>query len=237
MMPVSKETLALFRKVRTSDVTDALDSMGLQQRYEMHPRMRPMFDGVRFAGLAHTYEYRIIDKPLQPMSYEEFDTRQYKRNPDGSTAADALWRGPGGGAPDEVIVIDAKGTHAGILGSANTLDCQVRGTVGFVIDGVCRDSSECILQRTPVFCTHRSPAHPMGRIVKTSENAPIVCAGAVVLPGDVVLGDDDGVVVVPAAIADEVARRAILIQVKDRPGRRRNYELLGLPLDETVALE
>ena len=236
-MPVSKETLALLRKVRTSDVTDALDSMGLQARYEMDPAMRPMIDGIRFAGLAHTYEYRVNDRPLQPMSYEEFDTRQYKRNPDGSTAADALWRGPGGGAPDEVIVIDAKRTRAGILGSANTLAAQVLGTVGFVIDGVCRDSSECMIQRTPVFSTLRSPAHPMGRIINVSENAPIACAGVVVHPGDAVIGDDDGVVVVPAAIADEVARRAVLIQAKDRPTRRRSYELLGLPLDETVALE
>jgi regulator of RNase E activity RraA len=236
-MPVTAATLAAFRSVRTSDVTDALDSMGLQERYEMDPAMVPMFPGIRFAGLAHTFEYRRIDKPLQPMSYEEFDERQYKRNPDGSTAPDALWKGPGGGAPDEVIVIDAKRTRAGILGSHNTMECQIKGTVGFVIDGVCRDSTECMIQKTPVFCTVRSPAHPMGRIVNTSENAPIVCAGVVVRPGDVVIGDDDGVVVVPAEIAEEVARRAILVQAKDRPNRRSCYERLGRAFDETVTLE
>ena len=52
--------------------------------------------------------------------------------------------------------------------------------------------------------------------------------------GDVIVADDDGVMVVPQEIADEVACRALLIQDKDRPGRRENYKKPGLPLDETV---
>ena len=228
-MPVSKETLAVLRSVRTSDVTDALDSMGLQQRYEMDPEMRPLFFGVRFAGIARTAEYDLIDRPLSPMSYEEFDERQYKAGPDG------LWHeaGPWGG-PDEVLVIDAKRTRAGILGSNNTLIGRTKGVVGYVIDGACRDSYECVLQKTPVFCTVRSPAHPMGRIGPVSDDRPITCAGVTVRPGDVIVADDDGVVVVPQEIAAEVARRADQIQDKDRPGRRAAYEKLGLPLDETV---
>ena len=228
-MTVSKETLEILRSVRTSDVCDALDSMGCQQRYEMEPEMRPLYSGIRFAGIAHTAEYDLTDKPLTAMSYEEFDQRQYKRGPDG------LWREAGPwGAPDEVLVIDAKRTRAGILGSANTLQGRLRGAVGYVIDGVCRDSYECIIQKTPAFCTVRSPAHPMGRIRPVSDNEPIVCAGVVVKPGDVIIADDDGVVVVPQELADEVALRAKLIQDKDRPGRRTAYEKLGIPLDETV---
>ena len=228
-MPISKETLAVLRSVRTSDLADALDSMGLQQRCEMEPAMRPMYAGIRFAGIAHTAEYDLIDKPLAAMSYEEFDERQYKPGPEG------LWREAGPwGAPDEVLVIDAQRTRAGILGSANTLGGRIQGVVGYVIDGTCRDSAECILQKTPVFCTVRSPAHPMGRIGPVSDNQPITCAGVRVEPGDAVVADDDGVIVVPQAIADEVARRAELIQDKDRPGRRKGYEALGLPLDDTV---
>lgn len=228
-MAVSEETLAILRSVRTSDVTDALDSMGLQQRYEMDPEMRPLFFGIRLAGIAHTAEYDVIDKPLEPLSYEEFDERQYKEGPDG------LWHEAGPwGASDEVLVIDAKRTRAGILGSHNTLIGRIKGVVGYVIDGTCRDSLECIIQKTPVFCTVRSPAHPMGRIGPVSDNQPIVCAGVTVRPGDVIVADDDGVVVVPQEIAEEVARRAKLIQDKDRPGRRAAYEKLGLPLDETV---
>ena len=153
-MAIDKETLETFRSVRTSDVADALDSMGLQQRCEMDPVMRPLYFGIRFAGIAHTAEYDIIDEPVPAMSYEEFDERQYRDGPDG------LWREAGPwGAPDEVLVIDAKRTAAGILGSSNTLGGRCKGVVGYVIDGTCRDSYECIIQKTPVFCTVRSPAH------------------------------------------------------------------------------
>ncbi len=229
-MAVSQGTLAIFRSVRTSDVSDALDSIGLQQHYVMDPEMRPLYPGVRFAGIAHPQAYASGEvDPLPPMSYEEFDRRQYQPGPQG------LWHEAGPyGAPDEVLVIDAQRSQAGILGSANTLFARAKGTVGFVIDGACRDSAECILQKTPVCCTVRSPQHPMGRLVVVSDNEPIVCAGVAVRPGDVVIADDDGVVVVPQEHAVEVARRARLIQEKDRPGRRAGYQALGLPLDETV---
>jgi regulator of RNase E activity RraA len=228
-MTITDDTLRVARSVRTSDVADALDSMGLQERFQMDPRMRPLFPGIRFAGIAHPMAYEITDRPLEPMDYDEFARRQYAPGPDG------LWREAGPwGAPDEVLVIDAKGTAAGILGSANTLSGCVKGTVGFVIDGTCRDSYECTLQSTPVFCTVRSPAHPMGRIRAASDGDPIVCAGAPVRLGDLVVADDDGVMVVLHEIAIEVMDRARRIQEADRPGRRQDYERLGLPLDGTV---
>lgn len=228
-MTIDPEVLLIARSVRTSDVTDALDSMGLQARHQMHPLMRPLFPGIRFAGAAHPMAYDVIAEPLEAMSYEEFSRRQY------APGGDGLWREAGPwGAPDEVLVIDAKGTAAGILGSANTLFGRSKGTVGFVIDGTCRDSYECTIQRTPAFCTVRSPAHPMGRIRAVSDGEPIVCAGAPVRSGDLVVADDDGVVVIPHEISGEVIDRAQRIQDADRPGRRKSYEKLGLPLDETV---
>jgi regulator of RNase E activity RraA len=227
---IDEATLDTLRSVRTSDVSDALDSMGLQERYVMEPRMRPLFPGIRFVGIAHTAEYELTDARLEPMTYDDFADRQYAPGPRG------LWHeaGPWGG-PDEVLVIDAKGTIAGILGSANTLAGRTTGVVGYVIDGACRDSYECTVQRTPAFSTVRSPAHPMGRIRAVSNNQPITCAGVEVKPGDVVVADDDGIVVVPQAIAAEVADRARRIQEADRPGRREGYRKLGLPIDETVA--
>ena len=63
-MAISKETLAILRGVRTSDVTDALDSLGLMNTYEMDPRIRPLFPGIFFAGIASTAEYRVINRPI-----------------------------------------------------------------------------------------------------------------------------------------------------------------------------
>ena len=64
-MAVSKETLEIFRSVRTSDVTDALDSLGLQQRYEMDPAMRPLYPGIR---LRRHRPHRRVRPPRQAAS-------------------------------------------------------------------------------------------------------------------------------------------------------------------------
>ena len=74
----------------------------------------------------------------------------------------------------------------------------------------------------------------MGRLRAVSDGEPIVCAGAPVRSGDLVVADDDGVIVVPSEIASEAIDRAARIQEADRAGRRKSYEALGLPLDETV---
>lgn len=236
-MPLSNKTIELYRILRCADVCDALDSMGLQDLYEMALTMRPMFPGIRFAGPAHTIEFDRYDRRMPAMSYEEFDKKQYAPIEEGGYSSYAL---PGvpkyQGARGEVLVIAAHGTRAGVLGSANTLDYMTKGVVGFVIDGTCRDSGECIMQRSPVFSTVRSYTHPMGRIRIKSDNQPVVCAGVVVRPGDMIVADDDGVIVVPQDIADEVGRRAYRIQQKDRVDRRRFYEKLGRKFDETVEL-
>lgn len=132
-------------------------------------------------------------------------------------------------------VIDANRSRAGVLGSANTLMGKAAGMQGFVIDGACRDSYETILQGIPVWCTVRSFSRVEWRIKFGSMNQEIVCAGVRVRPGDVVMGDDDGVLVIPAELAGEVAVRAFDILERDKAHRRRLYEQLGLPPDETVS--
>jgi regulator of RNase E activity RraA len=237
-MAISKDTLAILRKVRTSDVTDALDSLGFMNTYEMDPRLRPLFPGIFFAGIAATAEYRVVNVPVPRLSYEDFDSRQYKKGPDGKAASDALWTGGNAmGAPDEVQVIDTKLSRCGLLGSNNVLDAKIKGTVGFIIDGACRDSGECIQQQSPVFCAIRSMRHMAGRLELASENQPINCGGVLVRPGDGIIADDDGIVVIPQAEAEEVARRAWMVQDKDRRMRRAFYEKLGMKMDKTVELE
>ncbi len=237
-MAVSKQTLEILRRVRTSDVTDALDSLGYMNTFEMDPRLRPLFPGIFFAGIAATAEYRVVNHPIPRLSYEAFDERQYKRGPDGKAAPDALWTGGNAmGAPDEVQVIDTQLSRCGLLGSNNVLDAKLKGTVGFIIDGACRDSNECINQKSPVFCAVRSMRHMAGRLELASVNQPVNCGGVLVRPGDGIIADDDGIVVVPMEDADEIAKRAWMVQDKDRRMRRAFYEKLGMPYDKTVELE
>lgn len=233
-MAVAKEVLEKIRKQRNADLCDALDSMGLQDKYEMDLEMVPLYDGLRFAGIAHTQEYMRVSEHMPYLSYEDFDRLQYTSRSQGGyhfvmdDCPPVL--------ADEVLVIDAKRIRGGILGSDNTLAMQAGGVVGFVIDGTLRDTPECLRQKTPCFYTVRSYTHPMGRIAQKSDNEPIHCAGVYVRPGDIISGDDDGVLVIPQEIAAEVADRAYKIQQKDRINRRRTFERLGLPLDETVEL-
>lgn len=236
-MAISIKTIELYQILRCADVCDALDSMGLQDRYEMALNMRPIFNGICFAGIAHTQEFDYYDHKMPTMRYEEFDKKQYLNIEDGGYSS---YNRPGvekyEGNPREVLVIAAQGSRAGILGSANTLSYITKGVVGFVIDGTCRDTGECIMQSAPVFSTIRSYTHPMGRIRIKSDSEPIVCAGVYVCPGDMIIGDDDGVICVPQSIAEEVGKRAYKIQQKDRIDRSRFYDKLGRESDETVEL-
>jgi RraA family protein len=107
-------------------------------------------------------------------------------------------------APGDVIVVDAGGevTHA-IIGDIMTSLAEKRGVAGFVIYGAIRDSVEIGARRFPVYAcgvTHRGPyKNGPGEI-----NAPIALNGMVVHPGDIVVGDADGVVAVPQAHAEEI---------------------------------
>jgi RraA family protein len=107
-------------------------------------------------------------------------------------------------APGDVIVVDAGGdlTHA-IIGDIMSSHAEKRGVAGFVIYGAIRDSAEIGARRFPVYAcgvTHRGPyKNGPGEI-----NAPIALGGMVVHPGDIIVGDADGVVAVPLAHAAEI---------------------------------
>jgi regulator of RNase E activity RraA len=229
---ISHELVELYAKVRTTDVSDALDSMGIMDRQTMDEDMRPLWEGCTFAGVARTVQLYPSTRVLYPVSYEEYDAR-YGQWTDGSYA----WSSEVGKTPDQVWVIDEGGISAGLLGSMNTLEGMVKGVRGYVIDGVCRDSDEVIMQEGPVCCTSRRPSHVYGRTRRAEVDVPIVCAGVRVEPGDVVLADGDGVVVVPQDIAEEVARRAKRILDKDKVARGKLYQQMGWEPDATVTID
>jgi regulator of RNase E activity RraA len=110
--------------------------------------------------------------------------------------------------PGEVIVVDAGGdlTNA-IIGEIMTTLAQKRRVAGFVIDGAIRDSDAIAIENFPVYArgvTHRGPYKDgPGEI-----NVTVVVGGQVVQPGDIIVGDADGVVAVPRDVAAEVAKAA-----------------------------
>jgi regulator of RNase E activity RraA len=224
---VTPDVLARLRAVRPADASDALDSLGYVDTYSMDVAMRPLAPGQRMVGLAQPYQLVPADRVPQRMSYQDYNDQLRE-------IADRWWGFQELFGPDGVTVIDAHRSRAGVLGSANTLAGKIKGMQGYVIDGACRDSAETIMEQIPVWCTVRSFSRVEWRIKFGRLNEPIVCAGVRVRPGDVVMGDDDGVLVVPAELAAEVADRALDILERDKKSRRRMYETLGIPLDDTV---
>jgi regulator of RNase E activity RraA len=136
--------------------------------------------------------------------------------------------------PGDFLVIDMSGLEVGLWGSNVALSAAEKGVVGAVIDGGCRDTAEIALQRNPVWVRTRARTTVIGRLEFESMNQTVEVGGVRVRPGDVVVADDDGVIVVPQESAELVARVAMEVLTGDKRARRRHYENLGMAPDETV---
>jgi regulator of RNase E activity RraA len=108
--------------------------------------------------------------------------------------------------PGSVLVIDCReDARCASAGGILVRRLEVRGVAGLVTDGGLRDTPEIAAREFPVYC--KAPAAPISLIHHhaVESNVPIACGGIAVFPGDVVVGDAEGVVVIPRGIADEVA--------------------------------
>jgi regulator of RNase E activity RraA len=137
----------------------------------------------------------------------------------------------------EVIVIDAAEVgDVGFIGSNNALGWINKGARGVITNGGCRDTDELIHQRVPVYSYRIARGIRPGRLEWDAENVPIACGGVRVFPGDVIVADGDGVIVVPRAHAQAVAEIAQEIALGDKASRRQKYDRAGLEPDSTLQL-
>ena len=223
-----KQILENYDSLRVSDVSDGMDWCMLHDVGLMTPNIRPLFR-TRILGIARTVRYLPTNRTVPTMSpaeYDEFVADWYKN----------LCPYPFGDRIEEgdVIVIDASGLDVGLLGSNNVLRFIVNGARGLIVDGGTRDTDEVILQKCPVWTRHISKNMVQGRMEFSTMDEPINCGGVRVNPGDVIVADGDGVVVVPRKQALEVAKYAKQEFVKDKEARRKLYLEAGIPLDDTV---
>jgi 4-hydroxy-4-methyl-2-oxoglutarate aldolase len=231
-----KKLLAAFEGLRVADVTDGMDAVGIPNVGLMDPEVRPVWKDAkafrhRFIGIAVTARYVPTQRPWAgkrpPKEYDDWAGDWYdKLSPE---TFESILR-PG----SALVIDDAERADVGSIGSFNILAWKLRGVVGVVTDATARDLDEVETEGVPLYFRRPGRGIRPGRNELESVNHPIVCGGVLVMPGDVVVADGDGVVVVPRAPAEDVARYARQIIEADKAGRRELYEKARLPLDPSV---
>ena len=117
--------------------------------------------------------------------------------------------------PGEVVVIEARGeSGSGTLGDILALRAKSLGATGVITDGGVRDSAE-VAGILPVFATAKNPAVLGRRHVPWESDVAVACGNATVLPGDVIVADDDGAIVIPRDLTEEVVDAALAKEIED----------------------
>ncbi|TLM80982.1 RraA family protein [Pseudarthrobacter sp. NamE2] len=229
------ENLAsLYQHLRVCDVVDALDGIGYFNIGLMDPEVRPLWLGMNFWGEAATIRCVPSNKPMWKLETTEDIVAAHGR----WFAETSHARLPQDLKPGHVVVMDAGGgPEVGFWGSENAMATVLGGAVGIITDGYCRDTAEVAAQRSPVVARHRGRTIIPGRIQAIETQTTIACGGVQVNPGDIVGADDDGVVVVPAHVAQEVAVHARAILLADMAARKKHYANLGYRPDSSVDIE
>jgi regulator of RNase E activity RraA len=174
-------------KLYTPVVSDVLDKLGYRNQC-MNSRVRPLWPDAKCAGFVLTVQTvpaRDV-APAHPYAGE-------------LAAVDSLQRG------DVLVVSESACSFWGELLSTSAKYRECRGVV---LDGPTRDSRAIQAMGFPVFHVGFHPADSLGRLDVTAHNVPISCADVLVYPGDLILADHDGVVVVPHCAAEETLRLA-----------------------------
>lgn len=233
-----EQILTLYETLRVADVSDGMDMVGLRDAGLMDQKIMALWKDIDsmkhiFRGIAVTARYVPTNKVLKnPMTKEEF--QKWEGNWYGTLSTEPFVEFI---KPGSVVVIDFSGDgDTGSIGSNNSLNYKLKGARGIVSNGGVRDTDEIIKQGIPVYMDplQRGRGIRPGRNEIESVNKPVTIAGVLIRPGDVVVADGDGVVVVPREYAKQVAEFALEILKGDKKARREMYKKLNMPLDATV---
>jgi regulator of RNase E activity RraA len=235
------ELLKLYSELRVADVSDGMDMVGLRDAGLMDQKIEALWKNTDdmshiFRGIAVTARYVPTNRVLKnPMPKEEFQKWEGEWYSTISTEPFVEFLKPGA-----VVVLDVQGDgDTGSVGSFNGLFWVSKGATGIVSNGGIRDTDELIKQKIPVYLDYMNRGRGIrpGRNEIESVNKPVTIGSVFIRPGDVIVADGDGVVVVPREYAKQVALFAKEILDNDKQGRRSLYEQLGMPLDKTVEID
>ncbi len=198
-MALSDKTREMLKGVSVATVCTALYKRGFRNQFIQG--VSPVSNAGTMVGEAFTLRYIPAREDLNELSVFR-DPKHPQR--------DAVERCP----PGSVMVIDSrKDARAASAGGILATRLMVRGCAGLVTDGGFRDSHEMAEMDMPIY--HTRPSSPTNLTLHQAVdiNVPIGCGDAPVWPGDVVLGDAEGVIIIPAHLADEIAEETVEMTV------------------------
>lgn len=209
----SKELVKRLKNLSPASATvwSALIKLGVRAPFLMEGIL-PIAPGSSVVGPAITVEYKPYSNIGISLTVEDFRRSAVFKACDVTESGD-------------IIVLGALGNPSGIIGDCMSFGFKVKGAEGIVIDGGVRDSPIIIHKyRYPVFARNVTPTASSYQVWPTNFNVPIKCGGVLVNPGDVIVGDDDGVVVVPKHLLKEVVEFAEKEVKIEEIGKRKMLE-------------
>lgn len=196
---LSDDARAMLHQVSTATLTVQLDRRGVQSTFLTG--LGPTRPDLRMVGYAHTLRYVAI----------RADVREAMKG-----SEDAQKRAVESVSPGDVLIMEARNeTGAGTIGDILAARVLARGGAGIVTDGGVRDTPGVTELDIPTYYRIANGASLWSAHMPLDVGVPITCGGALVMPGDVVVGDAEGVVILPAALAEEIAHDAHEVEQRE----------------------
>jgi 5-oxopent-3-ene-1,2,5-tricarboxylate decarboxylase / 2-hydroxyhepta-2,4-diene-1,7-dioate isomerase len=197
--PLTPELVSMLNGVATATLTAQLQKRGIRNTF--FTGLAPLKNGQRMLGTAKTLRYVPMREDLMPVLQVGVNAQR--------RAVESI-------EPGQVLVIEARNSpEAGTIGDVLAMRALFRGATGIITDGCVRDSEAVGRLDIPVYLRAAHAATLNRDHLPLDIDIPIACAGVLVMPGDVIVGDHDGAMLIPAALVDEVARDAAEQELRD----------------------
>ena len=192
---IPESVVQTLAQVSCATLTTVLGKLGYRRIFA--GGVKPLTAGARMVGQALTLGYLPMREDFWPVPPEQMPSYPQR------VAIESV-------QPGDVLVIDARGNlNAGVLGDILAARVKARGAAGVVVDGVVRDSPAIREIDMPCYSRGVHASASMSDLLAIDVNRPVQCGGVLVIPGDVVVGDEEGVAFIPLAVAEQVAKQAI----------------------------
>jgi regulator of RNase E activity RraA len=191
-----KELIEGLKKIGSATASGELSRLGIRNPFMLGPQ--PWTRGKSIVGPALTLQF-------MPKREDLYNVNEYS-DPEKQLHRHVLYHTQ----PGDVVVVDARGDMtSGVFGEMMLTYFKGRGGAGVVIDGCIRDYTHVQHLDLPLWLRGVTPNfHTQTNIIPFAVNCPIACGGVLVMPGDIIVADDDGVVVVPVKLAPELLAKA-----------------------------